>query len=98
MKQLIIFAILIFAVEAIKEKETVAVLAKRYDVSPSKITEWKNVFLKNAAQAFEKPCDKSREIKKMKAENDRFLHKVGEFTVANDFFAKACEDAGLKVR
>lgn len=86
------------AVEAIKEKETVAVLAKRYDVSPSKITEWKDEFLKNAAQAFEKPCDKSREIKKMKAENDRLLHKVGELTVANDFFAKACEDAGLKVR
>lgn len=73
-------------------------LAKRYDVSPSKITEWKDEFLKNAAQAFERPADKSREMKKMKAENDRLLHKVGELTVANVFFAKACEDAGLKVR
>lgn len=86
------------AIEAIREKDTVAVLAKRYDVSPSKITEWKDEFLKNAALAFEKPAGKSREMKKMKAENDRLLHKVGELTVANDFFAKACEDAGLKVR
>lgn len=86
------------AIEAIKEKETVAVLAKRYDVSPSRITEWKDEFLRNASQAFENPADKSREMKKMKAENDRLLHKVGELTIASDFFAKACEDAGLKVR
>jgi transposase-like protein len=32
------------ALEAIKEKETLAALAKRFDVSPSKITEWKDEF------------------------------------------------------
>ena len=36
------------ALEAIKEKETLAALAKRFDISPSKITEWKDEFLKNA--------------------------------------------------
>ena len=36
------------AIEAIKEKETVAELAKRYEVSPKKITEWKDEFLANA--------------------------------------------------
>lgn len=86
------------AIEAIKEKETVAELARRYEVSPSKITEWKDEFLSNAAQAFEKPSDKSREMKRVKAENDRLLHKVGQLTIDCDFFAKACEDAGLKVR
>lgn len=44
------------AIEAIKEKETVAVLAKRrHDVSLSKITEWKDEFLKNASPGFA-PC------------------------------------------
>ena len=40
------------AIEAIQEKETLAELAKRYEVSPSKITEWKDELLKNANQAF----------------------------------------------
>ena len=57
------------AIEAIQEKETLAELAKRYEVSPSKITEWKDELLKNANQAFEKPSDEKREIKKLKATN-----------------------------
>mgnify|MGYP006374165335 FL=1 len=84
--------------EAIKEKETLAALAKRFDVSPSKITEWKDEFLKNASQAFEKPVDNKRELKKVEGEKERLLKKVGQLTLECDFFAKACEDAGLKVR
>ena len=45
------------AIEAIKESETVSELAKRFEVSPGKIVEWKAEFLANAAQAFEKPTD-----------------------------------------
>ena len=83
------------ALEAIKEKETLAALAKRFDISPSKITEWKDEFLKNASQAFEKPVDNKREVE---GEKERLLKKVGQLTLECDFFAKACEDAGLKVR
>ncbi len=85
-------------IEALKEKKTLAELAKRFDVSPTKITEWKDEFVKNASNAFEGPDSNNREMKKVKAENDRLLHKVGQLTLENDFFAKACEDAGLKVR
>ena len=38
------------------------------------------------------------ELKKVTAEKDRLLKKVGQLTIDCDFFAKACEDAGLKVR
>jgi hypothetical protein len=37
------------AIEGIKENETIESLAKRYELSPSKITEWEDEFLKNAA-------------------------------------------------
>ena len=37
-------------------------------------------------------------MKKLKSENDRLLKKVGQLTIDCDFFATACEDAGLKVR
>lgn len=86
------------ALEALKEKESLGELAKRFDVSPAKITEWRDEFVKNASHAFETPESSSREMRRVKAENDRLLHKVGQLTIENDFFAKACEDAGLKVR
>lgn len=86
------------AIEAIQEKETLAELAKRYSVAPGKITEWKDELLKNANQAFEKPSDTARENKKLKKDKERLERKVGQLTIDCDFFASACEDAGLKVR
>jgi transposase len=43
------------AIEAIKENSTIESLATRYELSPSKNTERKDEFLKNAFQAFESP-------------------------------------------
>ncbi len=86
------------AIEALKEKETVAELAKRYSVAPKKITEWKDEFLANAEQAFEKPANNEKELKILKQEKERLLKKVGQLTVECDFFAQACVDAGLKVK
>ena len=86
------------AIEAIKETATVQELAKRYEVSPSKITEWKDELLQNVGQAFEKPVDHRKEMKQLKTENERLLRKVGQLTIDCVFFASACEDAGLKVR
>ncbi|MCK9160093.1 MAG: transposase [Bacteroidaceae bacterium] len=85
--------------EAIKEQKTLNELAKEFKVSPSKIAVWKTEFLQKASAAFAK-SDTSQEklVKDLNAEKDRLLKKVGELTIKNDFFARACEDAGLKVR
>ena len=86
------------AIEALKETATVQELAQKYKVAPAKITEWKEEFLANASQAFEKPSNDKKELKRLQAENKHLFHKVGELTIACDFFAEACEDAGLKVK
>lgn len=85
------------ALEAIKERETVAELAKRFGVTPAKITSWKEELLAGAQNAFT-PQTGEGEIKKLKADNDRLARKVGRLTVECDFFAEACENIGLKVR
>lgn len=61
-------------------------MAKRYEVSPSKITEWMRELEEKAAQAFEKPSDNARDLKKVESENKRLLQKVGQLTVDCDFF------------
>jgi len=86
------------AVEALQEKEPLAVLAKKYSIAPSIITSWKEELLQNSAKAFETPAVDKREVKQLKSQNERLMRKVGQLTLECDFFAQACEDAGLKVR
>ena len=40
-------------VEALQEKEPLAVLAKKYHVAPSVISSWKEELLQNSSKAFE---------------------------------------------
>ena len=86
------------ALGGLRGEETIQSLAKRYELSPSKITEWMRELEENAAQVFEKSSDNARDLKKIESENKRLLQKVGQLTVDCDFLATACEDAGLKVR
>lgn len=77
---------------------TAGVAGQKHGVAPSKITEWKNELLNNADKAFGKDSQSKSELRKVTAEKDRLLKKVGQLSIDCDFFAKACEDAGLKVR
>ncbi|MEQ8357922.1 MAG: transposase [Cytophagales bacterium] len=40
------------ALEAIKERDTLAELSKRYEISPVIISRWKKEFLENASSIF----------------------------------------------
>ena len=86
------------ALEALRESVPLESLASKYGVAPSKITEWKNELLDNAERAFIPQVESKSELRRVTAEKDRLLRKVGQLTLDCDFFAKACEDAGLKVR
>jgi len=46
------------ALEALKERETVNELAKRFQVHPTQIHEWKRRLLEQAAAVFERECGK----------------------------------------
>ncbi|WP_018358494.1 transposase, partial [Porphyromonas levii] len=48
------------ALAGLRGDETMQSLAKRYEVSPSKITEWMRELEEKAAQAFEKPSDSTK--------------------------------------
>lgn len=86
------------AIEALQEKEPLQALAKKYGVAPSVISNWKDELLQNSSKAFESEAEDKRKIKQLENQKAKLERKVGQLTLECDFFAEACEDAGLKVR
>jgi transposase len=74
-------------IEALKERNTIEQLAKKYELHPNQITIWKKEFLANASAAFGEPAaeasDKTRE-----ADMDRLYAKIGRLEIERDFLKK----------
>ena len=80
------------ALEAAKGEYTLAKLAKRFDIHPNQITDWKTQLLERMGDVF----DKSQAQPASAPVDVKVLHaKIGELTLANDFLEGALTKAGL---
>jgi transposase-like protein len=78
------------ALEAAKGEYTLAELAKRFDVHPNQITQWKVQLLERMGEVFDRP------VQATPAVDLKALHaKIGELTLENDFLEGALTKAGL---
>jgi transposase len=79
------------ALEAIKERETISELSRRFDVHPNMITKWKQEFITKSKLIFEKDLpyqDSDSQIEMLYA-------KIGKLEVERDFLKKAYLKTGL---
>ena len=74
------------AIAALQEKETLNSLATKYGLSPTVIQQWCKALEQQAGKVFATPQENKRELKQLKAQNERLLHKVGQLTIDCDFF------------
>ena len=79
------------AIEAIKEQETLSDLAKRFEVHPQMISNWKREFLTRGAEIFE-----TRAPDEESARREKFLYeKIGRLEIDVDFCRRASEQLGI---
>ncbi len=70
--------------EALQERETIQEMARKYDLHPTQISNWKSQFLSEASGVFEKGVTKSDEEK----EKAELFKKVGQLQMEVDFLKK----------
>ncbi len=75
------------ALEALSGAYTLAELAKKHNVHPNMISQWKRTAQKNLPALFAKKADQTEAAHEAQI---RELHqKIGQLTVERDFLAKA---------
>jgi transposase len=82
------------AIEALKERESMAELAKRFEIHPNQISTWKKEFLERADQAFGGPSA-APGLTELEQERDQLYRKIGELEMQRDFLKKNLLKAGL---
>lgn len=83
------------ALDALREQEPVHVLAKRYEVHPTQINQWKKDLQANMAVIFERKRDREGEKAKQKHHEDRLYRQVGQLQMEVDFLKEVCDKLGI---
>ena len=75
------------AIEALKDRESISELAKRYHLHPNQISNWKKEFLSKASIIFESESKSNTD--KNDVEKEKLYQSIGQLKVENDFLKKA---------
>lgn len=73
------------ALAALREEETIPVLAKRFGLHANQIYKWKKEFIENAGRVFEARGEGEGDTSERESE---LLKKIGELTIERDFLAR----------
>ncbi len=79
------------ALAALKDKETLAELSKKFEVHPTQIGKWKQEFLSRAASVFEKAweAETGEQI-----DPNQLYAKIGRLELENEFLKKSLKKLG----
>jgi transposase-like protein len=79
------------AIDALKERESLADLSARHELHPTMISKWKQEFIDLADQVFEK----KKTVEEPVDDLESLYSKIGQLEMENDFLKKSLKRAGL---
>jgi len=72
--------------ESFKERSTIEDLARKYEIHPTQITNWKREAVANMASIFD--SDKSESHADAELQTEKLYAQIGQLKVENDFLKK----------
>lgn len=84
--------------DALQEKDEIAVVAARHNVCPKGLREWKKKFIEDSATIFENKAEEALkdEIKQLKRQQDELHKRIGQATIFEEWFKKKYRETGLR--
>ena len=79
------------AIEALKERETLAELSKRFEVQANLISKWKKEFLSRSSEIFETVAPEKQNEKEV----EQLYAKIGKLEMQREWLKKISRKAGL---
>ena len=80
------------AIEALKDRSTLAELAEKFELHPNQISQWKQEFIAGSEQVFETSKGKSASgpdaVTASEAELQQLYAKIGQLQMERDFLKK----------
>jgi transposase len=81
------------ALEAVKNQQTLAELAKKFDLNSVVICKWKAEFLENLSATFER----SESTDLQDQDTEKLYAAIGQLKVENEFLKKSCRKLGIEI-
>ncbi len=78
--------------EAIRERDTVETIARKYELHPNQVTTWKKEFLENASAAFTVDSDQSEEKQQQETVVEKLYAQIGQQKVELDWLKKKWQE------
>jgi transposase-like protein len=77
--------------DLLKEEKTLAQISSEYKLSPSVVSKWKNIMIKNVEKVFEDTKSKtSHEKKEYEKQIDELYQEIGRLTTQLNWLKKKC--------
>jgi transposase-like protein len=74
--------------ESLQESVPLSELASKYEVHPNLISQWRTKFLEKAPEIFSHKTAERQELERLRHQNERLVHQIGEQAGDIDFLKK----------